>query len=154
MQKFTKEQVIARLEHWKKMLRTACGDRKNKSKSYVNPFTYAETIKQIEEDEDIKDYFNVNVVFYKDLEYKWQYEIRRMYLNKDYTAFCKKIVRKEYDPILDIWMPDYLERTTFGYAESNVFKKFFETRLEAQKACVEHLIYEINIHIELLNEIK
>jgi hypothetical protein len=114
--------------------------------------TYAETIQQIEEDEDIKNYLNINVVFYKDLEYKWQYEIRDMHLKKDYTAFCDKIVRKEYDPILDIWMPDYLERTTFGYAESNVFDKFFETRLEAQKACVEHLLYIINIRIELSNE--
>jgi hypothetical protein len=142
-----KEQVIARLEHWKEMLNTACGDRKNKSKSYVNPLTYAETIQQIEEDEDIKDYFNVNVVFYKDLEYKWQYEIRLMYRNNDYTVFCDKIVRKQYHKIFDRCIPDYLERTTFGYAESNVFKKFFKTRLEAEAVCAKHVIERLDYTI-------
>ncbi len=144
-----KEQVIASLEHWRQTLRTACGDRKNKSKSCVNPLTYAENIQQIEEDEDIKDYFNVNVVLYKDLEYNWQYEIRRMYRNKDYTAFCEKIVRTG-----EKGMPDYTEKTTFNYGESNVFKKFFETKLEAQKACAEHLIILIGWCIDGLNEME
>jgi len=148
MEKFTKKQVIARLEYWKEMLHTACGDRKYKLKSFANPLTYAETIQQIEEDEYIKDYFNVNVVFYKDLEYNWQYEIRRMYRNKDYTAFCEKIVQVE------IGMPVYMEKTTFNYGESNVFKKFFETRLKAQKACAEHLIILIDWCIDGLNEME
>jgi len=120
------EQIIGRLEYWREMLHTASGDMKNGAKHYFNPLTYAETIQQIEEDENIKDYFNVNIVFYKDLEYKWQYEIRRMYRN--------------------------LEKTTFGYAESNVFKEFFETRLEAQKACAEHLITLIGWCIDTLSE--
>jgi hypothetical protein len=123
-----KEQVIARLEYWKKMLHVACGDRANKSKSCVNPLTYAETIQRLEEDEDIKDYFNINIVFYKDLEYKWQYEIR---------------------VIIDECM-----FISYKHKEINVFEKFFETRFEAQKTCAEHLIILIGRRIDRLNEIE
>ena len=106
------EQLFAKLDYYIKKIKT--------------PETYAQIFQEIEEDEDIRDVLNVNIVFYKDMNYRWQYEIRKMYFDENNASFCLKIVENIYDENFG-WLPAYKENSTFGYA-SNVFQDFYENK--------------------------
>ena len=123
MVKNKNEELVARLEYYLEELKTSCGDRKDLKHGHINHKTYAQIFQEIEEDEDIRDVLNVNIVLHKDLEYKWQYEIR---LIIDECMFIRKN-RKEIN--------------------------LYETRLEAQKACAVRLADLIDAQIEKLIEL-
>ena len=114
MIKFTNEQLVARLEYYLKELKTSCGDR------HAQIF---QEIEEIEEDEQIRDVLNVNIVFYKDLSYKWQYEIRLIIDECMFSSYNRKEIN------------------------------LYETRLEAQKACAVRLADLIDAQIEKLIEL-
>ena len=99
----------------------------------------------------MRDVLNVNIVFYKDMNYKWQYEIRKMYFDENDMAFCHRIVEEVPHPVFG-WAPVYREKTTFGYGERNVFDTFYETKLDAHKACAKRISYMIEVYIERLTE--
>lgn len=148
MIKFTKEQLVAKLECYLEKLKTSSGDKNNRTRLCKAPETYAQIFQEIEEDEYIKEVLNVNIVFYKDMNYRWQYEIRKMYFDENNASFCLKIVENIYVENFG-WLPVYKENSTFGYA-SNVFQDFYETKLDAQKACAVRLADLIDAQIDKL----
>lgn len=148
MIKLTNEQLVARLGYYLEQLTTSCGDRTDLLKGHINTKTFAQIFQEIEEDEYIKEVLNVNIVFYKDMNYRWQYEIRKMYFDENNASFCLKIVENIYVENFG-WLPVYKENSTFGYA-SNVFQDFYETKLDAQKACAVRLADLIDAQIDKL----
>jgi hypothetical protein len=151
MVKNKNEELVARLEYYLEELKTSCGDRKDLKNGHINHKTYAQIFQDIEEDEEMRDVLNVNIVFYKDMNYKWQYEIRKMYFDENDMAFCHRIVEEVPHPVFG-WAPVYREKTTFGYGERNVFDTFYETKLDAHKACAKRISYMIEVYIERLTE--
>lgn len=146
------EQLVAKLEFYLGKLKTSSGDKNNRTRHCKTPETYAQIFQEIEEDEDIRDVLNVNVVFYKDMNYRWQYEIRRMYVNEYNHKCCCKMVEEVPDMATYRLRPVYMEKTTFGYCERNVFDKFYETRFDAQKACAKKISLVIESCIRRLTE--
>lgn len=149
MEKITNEQSVARLRYYKEQLKSAELGYSvlGHSREQLN----AQIFQEIEEDEDIKEVLNVNIVFYKDMNYRWQYEIRKMYFDENNASFCLKIVENIYVENFG-WLPVYKENSTFGYA-SNVFQEFYETKIDAQKACAVRLADLIEAQIEKLIEL-
>ena len=145
------EQLVAKLEFYLGKLKTSSGDKNNRTRHCKTPETYAQIFQDIEEDEEMRDVLNVNIVFYKDMNYRWQYEIRKMYFDENNASFCLKIVENIYVENFG-WLPVYKENSTFGYA-SNVFQEFYETKIDAQKACAVRLADLIEAQIDKLIEL-
>ena len=121
MKKITNEQSVARLRYYKEQLKSA--ELGYSVLGYSREQLNAQIFQEIEEDEDIKEVLNVNIVFYKDMNYRWQYEIR---LIIDECMFSSNN-RKEIN--------------------------LYETKTEAQKECAKHLIELLDYKISEIKDL-